>query len=133
MTEVKLSTEKPLIYDKLRDKFNVLWDDGVIIANGDTIYCKYQVPPEKVVHELVHLKQQEKIGKDLWWELYLAKDSFRLEQEVEAFQKEYKFICDNIKDRNGRFEYLYECARILSSKQYGPMCSMSEALALIQA
>lgn len=132
MTEIKLSTDIPPIYEKLKDKFGVHFDDGIIIADGDTIYCKEKVPPEKIVHELVHLKQQSKVGKNLWWELYLSKDSFRLTQEVEAYRSEYKFICDNIKDRNARFDYLYEMARILSSKQYGSLCTSSEALVLIQ-
>lgn len=132
MTEYKTSIEKPLIYDKLKEKFGVNWHDGIIIADGDTIHCKYEIPPEKTIHELVHLKQQEKIGKDLWWELYLSQDSFRLEQETEAYKKEYSFIRDNIKDRNVRFEFLYEMARNLSSEQYGRLCTGDEAIALIQ-
>lgn len=132
MQEIKISKDKPEIYTRLNEKFGVEWNDGVIICYGDTLHCKYDMPPEKIVHEMVHIKQQEKIGKELWWELYLSNESFRLEQEVEAYRSEYKFIKENIKDRNQRFNFLYEMSRNLSSKQYGSICSFSEAMRLIQ-
>lgn len=133
MKDLKYSTEPPKIYERLREQFGVNFDDGLIIADGYTLCCKYEIPPQKVVHELVHSKRQEEIGKDLWWDLYLSKPSFRLEEEVLAYKKEYKFICDNIKDRNLRFEFLYEMAQTLSSKQYGSICTGDEAIALIQS
>jgi hypothetical protein len=133
MIDLKFSTEKPKIYDKLHEQFNVSWDDGLIIADGYILCCKYEIPPEKIIHELVHSKRQEKIGKDLWWNLYLSKPTFLLEEEVLAYREEYKFICENIKDRNLRFECLYEMARTLSSEQYGSLVSGDEAVALIQS
>ncbi len=129
--DLKFSTKQPEIYKKLKEKFSINWDNGIIIADDETIYCKYQIPPEKVVHELEHIKQQKKTGVNLWWELYLNKDSFRLEQEVEAYRAEYNFIKDNIKDKNARFEYLYELSRALSSSQYGNMVTFDEAQKLI--
>jgi hypothetical protein len=132
MTELKYSKEKPKIYDKLHEVFGVNFDDGVIICDGWTIHCKYEVPPAKVVHEVCHARQQDKYGRNLFWEKYLTEPSFRLEMEVEAYRKEYQFICENIKDRNLRFEFLYEMARVLSSPQYGRLCSGDEAIALIQ-
>lgn len=133
MQEIGLSKEKPSIYERLKQAFNVNFDDGIIIADGNTIHCKYNIPPEKIVHELVHIKQQEKVGRDLWWDLYISNPSFRLEQEVEAYKKEYEFICDNIKDRNIRFEFLYGLAQALSSSQYGKLCTGDEAMRLIQS
>lgn len=132
MKEIGLSKEIPAIYEKLHHTFGVNWNDGVIIADAPNIHCKFDIAPQKVVHELEHVKQQEKTGKDLWWDLYLTKPSFRLEQEVEAFKAEYKFICENIIDRNMRFEYLYDLAQSLSSSQYGKMCTGDEAMRLIQ-
>ncbi|MFA6314968.1 MAG: hypothetical protein WC648_01180 [Candidatus Paceibacterota bacterium] len=129
---ISFSKEKPEIYAKLKEKFNVNWDDGLIIANGDTIHCAYQVPPEKVVHEITHLKRQQEIGKDLWWSLYIDRPSFRLEEETLAYKAEYKFICENVHDRNDRFQYLYQMAQTLSSPQYGRLCTGDEAMKLIQ-
>lgn len=129
---IKFSTVIPQsIYPKLVEKFNIDWETGVIIANGDTIHCKYPIPPEKVIHEVEHLKQQEEMGIDLWWEMYLTSDTFRLTEEVKAYRKEYQFICQNIPDRNVRFEFLYEMARNLSSNQYGNVVSFTDAQKLI--
>ena len=132
MTEIGISKDKPEIYEKLHKQFNVEWDSGLIIADGKTIHCKFDIPPAKFIHELVHIKQQEKTGKSLWWELYLAKPEFRLEQEVEAYKAEYRFFSENVNDRNMRFDYLYEIARTLASEQYGKLCTGDEALRLIQ-
>lgn len=133
MLEITFSKEKPDIFAKLSERFGVNWDDGIIVANGDTIHCAYEIPPEKIIHEVTHLKRQKEIGKDLWWDLYLAKDSFRLEEEVLAYKSEYKFICESILDRNDRFQYLYQMAQALSSSQYGKLCTGDEAMKLIQA
>lgn len=132
MLNIKLSNEKPQIYTRLHEQFGVEWDDGVIICDGDTIHCKFQIPPQKVLHEAIHAKQQEAVGRDLWWELYLSKSSFRLEQEVEAYRKEFQFIKENVRDRNQRFEFLYDMAQNLSSAQYGNMVTGDEAMRLIQ-
>jgi hypothetical protein len=133
MKELILSHECPPIYEKLHNQFGVNWNDGIIICEGMTLHCKYQIPPQMIIHELTHAKQQEKIGKDLWWELYLAKDSFRLEQEVEAFKAEYKFMCETFTDRNARFEILYNLGQLLSSSNYGKLCTGDEAIRMIQA
>lgn len=135
MLNVKFSTEIPDIYYRLRDTFghdNVRWDDGIIIANKDTIHCKFTIPEEKVVHEVVHLEQQEKIGIDLWWETYLSNISFRLEQELEACCKEYRFLKKYIKNREIMYKIKQELANNLSSKQYGSIISYIEALKLIK-
>lgn len=132
MLELKYSNKPPEIYARLKERFGVSFDDGIIIADGYTICCKYEVPPEKIVHELVHSKRQEEMGKDLWWDLYLSKDSFRLEEEILAYREEYKFICQNILDRNDRFKFLHDMARTMSASQYGNICSYSDAIQLIQ-
>lgn len=130
--KIIISNEKPeKLYQRLVDTFGVDWNDGIVICYGDTFYCKGQIPPPVFVHELEHVKQQEKIGKDLWWDLYLSNTSFRLTQETEAYRRQYQFVCDNILDKNQRFEFLYEMARILSSKMYGNMVDFSEAQRLI--
>lgn len=130
---IHISKEIPMIYTELNKRFGVDWNNGIIIADGDTIYCKYDLVPQKVIHEIVHLKQQGKIGKDLWWQTYLSNDTFRLEQELEAYKREYQFIKDNIKDRNQRFEHLYDLARDLSSETYGKIIPFNEAMKLIQS
>lgn len=132
MKELVFSKEPPAIYEKLKNQFGVNFDDGLIIADGYTLCCKFEIPPEKVVHELVHSRRQTEIGKVLWWDLYLSKESFRLEEEVLAYRAEYKFICEVIVDRNKRFDFLHQLALNLSSNQYGKLCGYRDALLLIQ-
>lgn len=132
MAEVKFSQERPEIYWRLKAKFNVNWDDGIIIANGDTIYSKDKIPPQKLVHELVHIERQSEYGLDNWWNSYINDDDFRLLEEVLAYKKEYDFLKRHIKDREAVFFYLREMATSLSSSIYGSIIDYSEALKLIK-
>ena len=133
--DILISPEIPTIYHKLHDKFGVEWegDENIIICNGDTIHCKAApIPPEKLVHEIEHVKRQKIYGKDLWWDRYISDDSFRLGEELLAYRAEYAFIFKNIKDRELRFQLLWEMARSLSGKTYGSIIEFSEAQKLIQ-
>ncbi len=129
--EIKESTEIPEIYKRLNQKFGVEWNDGIIIANGDTIHCRYKIPAEKMVHEIQHLRQQEKMGLDLWWEMYLSDDAFRLDQEVLAYRREYQFLKDNIKDRELVSKMKRDMAIHLASSTYGNLISVVDGLRLI--
>lgn len=131
MFEIKTSKEIPEIYHRLKTVFDIDWNDGVIIANGDTVHCKYEISPAKLVHESVHLKQQKKIGLSNWWEMYITMDSFRLEQEAEAYRKEYDFLKKNIKDREYAYRLKRELARQLASKQYGGIINFNDAITLL--
>ncbi len=51
MIELAFSKEAPPIYQKLKEQFGVSFDEGLIIADGYTLHCKYEIPPAKVVHE----------------------------------------------------------------------------------
>lgn len=131
--KIKISTEIPDVYYKLHEKFGVDWNkENLIICWGDTLHCKAEIPPEKIVHEVEHVKRQQVYGRDLWWERYLFDDAFRLYEELLAYRKEYQFIVRYIKDRNARFNYLYEMARNLSGDTYGKIISFSDALKEIQ-
>lgn len=131
MTDIKLSKEIPEIYKELNEKFGVKWEDGIIICYGNTIHCNVDISADKIVHETVHVKQQEKIGKDEWWRMYLDIPSFRLEQEVEAYRAEYQFIKRNIKNREAVFHFLARMAKHLSSENYGGIITTDEAIKLI--
>lgn len=128
---IKFSKEKPEIYEELHNKLKVDWDDDIIICYGDTIHCKVDISPEKVVHEVVHVKQQKKIGRDEWWRLYLDMPQFRLEQEIEAYTEEYKFIKRNIKNKEIVFKKLIHLAKDLSSKTYGDIITTDDAMSII--
>jgi hypothetical protein len=124
--EYEFSTTKPPVYPLLKEKFGIDWDNGIIITYGKTIHCKQPIPPEKMVHELVHVKQQT--NPEEWWNRYLLDKDFRLSQELEAYKKEAQFIKDNIKDRNGRYMYIHQMAKDLSSHIYGNVISFNDAM-----
>lgn len=122
--------EKPPIYNKCVKHFGVDWDNGVIFTYGDTIYCKYELPPNKIEHEATHIKQQGKNPKK-WWKRYFKDTEFRLEQEKEAYLAENKVV-NLITDRELRFRIKEQNARDLSSSMYGNIISYTDALRLLK-
>lgn len=130
-TEFKTSHNIPDIYAKCKERFNVDWDEGIVITYGDVVYSKYELSPSLIVHEGVHVKQQTEMGVEKWWDKYFDDKEFRLSQEVEAYRAQIRFIRDNVKDRNEVFRY---CNKIWKSmvKLYGSMCNYEEAKKLTE-
>lgn len=122
--------KKPPIYDKCVEIFGVNWESGVIFTYGDTIYCKYDLSPNKLAHEMVHVRQQNG-SPEAWWDRYFNDESFRLAQELEAYKEENK-ILNKMKDRNAVFKIKSENAKCLSSGMYGNIISYSEAMRLLK-
>ena len=123
------STGKPPdgLYGRLRAKFGIDWDDpkvAIFITYGDTVYSKYPLTPDLEIHEGTHIKQQEAIGKERWWDLYIENKKFRLSQEVEAYRNQIKFMKENY-DRKKRKEVekwiYYEMVFL-----YGDMCASED-------
>ncbi len=131
--EVKFSNEKPPIYERCVAAFGPMvdWDDGIIFTYGDTIHCKGDIPPDLVVHESVHIRQQTAMGADKWWDKYLVDAAFRLSQEVEAYKAQVKWIYANVKDRNESFRLRAKIYGFLSSSLYGNLVTSAEARALV--
>jgi hypothetical protein len=128
---MKISTEKPPIWDEVAKVFPVKWEDGVIVTYGDTVYCKYPFSPLKMIHESVHIDQQAYAGKDNWWARYFSDEPFRLEQELEAYKAEVKEIKALIKDRNHRDKRIRTICNELSSPMYGNLITFSEAMSIL--
>lgn len=102
-------------------------DAKMIFCYGDVIYNphKLNIPDHLKIHELVHSRQQ-KDPKE-WWNKYLKNKDFRLSQELEAYQNQYKFAKQWIKDRNVLARFLYQIASDLSSQLYGNIIDFTEA------
>lgn len=131
MVNLQTSKETPPIYNEIRKYLKVNWDNGVIICYGDTAYCKYDIPPDKLAHESVHVEQQ-KDDPDKWWNRYLKDVEFRKEQELEAYRFEADFIKRYVKDRNARWILLNDIAKDMSSSMYGGIWTFEEAQKLIK-
>lgn len=129
---MKFSRDKPPIYQACVGKFGVDFDKGTTFTYGDTVYSKYPISPDLEAHEAVHVKQQESIGKDLWWDKYLGDPTFRLHQEIEAYQAQTKFIKQWCKDKNRAYKLIHKLALDLSGDMYGRMIKFSEAIKFIR-
>lgn len=133
MVEVKISNEIPPIYERLKQLFNVEWDNGLVIAYGDTVYCKFSIDDALMVHESTHIRQQAEYpgGVEAWWERYLTDAKFRLDQEIEAYRAQAKHIRTYSKNRNAAFGYLHHLYTSLSGPMYGSVVSYEQAKLLI--
>lgn len=116
----KPQDEFPLL-DKYKEKFAV--DQFTIFAYDKYIYTNYKLTSDLLIHENVHLKQQEEIGLDAWVEGFLNDPEFRLKVELEAYKAQINSILDSAK----RSKLRLQCAENLSSELYGSIISLSEA------
>lgn len=85
--------------------------------------------PDLMKHEEKHLEQQKKNGPAAWWKEYLADPEFRLIQEVEAYQAQYKAA--RRLNRAQRRILLNKISSDLASPMYGRILSKSDAKRLI--
>ena len=98
--------------------------ENTVFAYDGKIYTNNPLPDCLLVHEKVHLRQQEEMGVNEWVEKYLTDEEFRLEVEIEAYREQLKSIHNNSKKRMWR----KKSARDLSSPLYGSIISYDEAM-----
>lgn len=123
----QISNEKPKIYDRLQKEFGIDWDKGIIITYGGVIYCKSgTLSPDLLVHEMVHVKQQEGWDADEYVEKYISDVEFRLQMEIEAYKAQADWLRKNVKDRN-KLHRILNHIWISMSSNYGGMISYSDA------
>lgn len=104
----------------------------VVYCWGEVIFNPSGKPlhPSTLAHERVHSEQQLALGPERWWERYLADQQFRLDQEVPAFQAQWRWLSGHL-DRAGRRAALRQIAGQLSGGTYGHLLSRERAVALI--
>lgn len=132
---MKISFDRPPVWDECVKVFdfnqsNTVFSYGGILFNP----ARVDIPDHLMVHEEVHAKQQQydMHVASIWWKRYIGDPAFRLEQELEAYQAQYQFICSKIKDKNTRFRMLHAIASDLSSTMYGKVISYTEAVRRIR-
>lgn len=125
---------KAEVYDRAVKQFGVDFDKGIVFTYGENIHSKETLTQDLLVHEMVHVRQQTTMigGEDAWWEKYFTDPKFRIKQELEAYQAQYKFVVENIKDRNERARHLFFFATSLSGDMYGRAIPYSDATRLIR-
>lgn len=133
---MKVSTEKPPIWEEASKAFNLDPGRATFFTYGDTIYnpANYPLSADLIRHEETHGEQQEHHPDvaAIWWKRYLQDPEFRLDQETEAYAEQYKFYCQQEKRRDMRARYLFEIAGHLSSPMYGSIISRAQAMRRIR-
>lgn len=128
---MKISISNPPNIEEIKKVFN-LEGQHVVFTFGDVIYNPENLPISDNLfeHEKIHGIQQQHDSTlaNLWWQRYLQDVEFRIDQEVEAYTAQYKYICKRIKDRNKRFRILNDIAGYLSGPIYGRSISKGDAL-----
>ncbi len=128
--EMCIQPKAPPIMARIKEKFpDADWERGIAICYGEKIYCKYKLTDDVLAHELVHVRQQKEIGRDIWWDKYLEDAQFRLEQELEAYGTQVKYIREHTErtTRNQRRMMIDRIADTLSGELYGHMISYEQA------
>lgn len=130
--KMKISNLPPPNFETIKAKFPI--SDGVIFTWGDTIHNPFgaHLTPELIHHEETHEMQQKNMTPEGWWAKFIIDTDFRFRQELEAYQRQYKFYCQSVKDRNAQARYLFIISRILASELYGNCVKQSEAQRLIR-
>jgi hypothetical protein len=104
-----------------------------IFTYGSSIYnpSGSHVTKDLIAHEEVHERQQNGDPKT-WWKRYLSEPQFRLQQETEAYKRQYQYLCSTNTNRNYQFQILQALAMILASPMYGNLTTIEEAMRLIK-
>lgn len=110
--------------------------DRAVFTWGDTVFAPQlapgsELPPDLMVHEEVHEKQQGNDPED-WWRKYLDDPDFRLEQELQAYGVQYAWVNALDVKRDGKDKFLDMIAGDLSSPMYGLHLTHAEAVSKIR-
>lgn len=103
-------------------------ETGAIFCYGDTLYNpdNRKLSLDVEAHEMVHSEQQGD-NPDAWWAKYLSDREFRLDQELQAYGRQWLFAKEHVKDKK-LLEWAKESmALALSGESYGSLIAYGEA------
>ena len=104
------------------------WGNQIYVPNQKTD----KIGATVLQHEVQHSEQQDLIGGPKeWWKRWVKDKAFRLEQEGEAYARQYWFFCSVKKDRNARARFLHQLCANMSGPMFGNMCTYAEAKEII--
>lgn len=131
-TMMKTIKDYPPNYDAIVKRFGSLPETTVFTYAGKVYSPSSDSITEDLwVHESTHIEQQGD-DPDGWWEQYLKDDQFRLEQEVEAYHRQYTHIRLFSKNKDFIARFLARIAGALSGPMYGSIVSYQKAMELIK-
>jgi len=116
----------PPNYKKIAKTFTL--GVGTIFTYGDKIYNPDNGGIDKPLleHEKTHTIQQGNNIKK-WWKKYLKDSEFRLSQELEAYQRQYR-VAKEIYNKPQLFNLLRSIALDLSGEMYGNIIDFDTAI-----
>ncbi len=129
---MKVSENYPPNYAQYKEYFPSLKEFHPVFCYGDTIHNPFKVnlTPDILKHEEVHMKQQGNFI-DIWHNKYFLDPEFRLQQEVEAYAVQYRFIKQFMKGKLLDWG-LDQMAHSLSSELYGNLLTFGQAKSKIR-
>lgn len=127
---MEVITGFPPNISEIQKKFPITVE--TVFTYGDKLYTPLglPIPQDLMIHEQVHEQQQQVLGVEQWWGLYLENKAFRLNQEVEAYKKQYQFLT-TVLNRKGRLTALNKLSENLASPLYGNLINKRTAKELI--
>lgn len=104
-----------------------------IFTYGEAIYNPLgaRITGDLIAHEEVHMRQQGALPH-VWWKRYLSEPLFRLDQEREAYGRQFQYICAQNPNRNFQFQVLRALALLLAGPMYGNLTDIETAMELIR-
>jgi len=129
---MKIKNSYPPNYNELIKYFDIADNPNVIFSYGKILYVPngQNITDDLIVHESIHMEQQKKVGVKEWWKKYINDIDFRIEQEAEAYNAQYKFIKDGF-NRHDRIMKLKQLIGDFSGPVYGNILTPEKAKELI--
>lgn len=124
---MKIVEDHPPNIEHIKAAFDIE-GQSVVFTYGDTVYnpLKLPIPDHVLVHEAVHVKQQDGVGPERWWAMYIADPVFRLDQELQAYSAQYQYMKARCTNRQ-LSSFLFALAQDLSGPMYGNILTHIEA------
>lgn len=126
---MKITVDYPPNFEQIDRAFGPLGHKSILYAYGDTIYnpMDFVIAPQLIAHEEQHGQRQDLLGVEHWWDLYLKRESFRLQEETLAHRAEYQHMVSNAPNRFGRRMALKHVAQRLAAPLYGRIITTANA------
>ena len=130
---MKVRKSFPPNYKEICKYFPIEGKTNIVFTYGNTLHNKGggEITPDLFAHEQTHTRQQNEIGIEEWWNRYFTDTQFRLEQELEAYQNQYKYAVEHY-NRAERRRLLDRISKDLASPIYGGIITKQEAKELIK-
>ena len=99
---------KPPCWPRLEKEFSVRWVPGVTVTYGGEIYTHgKEIKDDVLVHEMVHVGQQQGIEPEDYLDRYINDREFRKEMELAAYVIHNAYLRATMKDDAKLWTRLY--------------------------